>query len=367
MGNCIAGKGLTKEQRQALEQEYLKSKKIDQENLKDLERDVRVCKLLLLGAGESGKSTLFKQMVTIYGGGFTQKQLNQYHPSIHQNTFSSMRQLVEVSDTFPAADDTKVRDSALDAKKLVLSLAVDHCTITPDVGAAIKTLWADEGIRNTFKLRSKYQFLDTAGYFFDAIDRISHPHYEPTYTDVLRCRVRTTGIVETQFKLASHEFLLIDVGGQRNERKKWIHSFDGVTAVLFVASLSEFDQLLFEDNTTNRVVESLNLFEEICSTRWFLKSPIILFLNKRDLFEEKIKTVDMKQFFGDYEGAYDYTAGVEFITKKFLSRIGPKKPTQIYAHVTCATDTDNVAHVFNDVKDIIIRQSVDQSGLETTF
>ena len=84
---------------------------------------------------------------------------------------------------------------------------------------------------------------------------------------------------------------MVDVGGQRNERKKWIHCFEGVTAVIFVAAISEYDQVLYEDGQTNRMVEALKLFEETCGLKWFVDTSFILFLNKRDLFDEKIKRV----------------------------------------------------------------------------
>lgn len=61
---------------------------------------------------------------------------------------------------------------------------------------------------------------------------------------------------------------MYDVGGQRNERKKWIHCFDDVTAVIFVASLSEYDQVLYEDNTVNRMEEAVTLFSDIANSRY---------------------------------------------------------------------------------------------------
>ena len=64
-----------------------------------------------------------------------------------------------------------------------------------------------------------------------------------TIEDILRSRVRTTGIVETSFVIEGHTFHMFDVGGQRNERKKWIHCFENVTCVIFVAALSEYDQV----------------------------------------------------------------------------------------------------------------------------
>ena len=109
-------------------------------------------------------------------------------------------------------------------------------------------------------------------------------------------------------------FRVFDVGGQRSERKKWIHCFEDVTAIIFIVALSEYDQVkllsnflletkikiiqielisffskvLVEDETTNRMHESLRLFDSICNNKWFVNTSIILFLNKKDLFSEKI-------------------------------------------------------------------------------
>jgi len=39
---------------------------------------------------------------------------------------------------------------------------------------------------------------------------------------------------------------MVDVGGQRSERRKWIHCFENVTSIIFLVALSEYDQILFE-------------------------------------------------------------------------------------------------------------------------
>jgi len=184
----------------------------------------------------------------------------------------------------------------------------------------------------------------------------------PTQQDVLRSRVRTTGIVENEFEIDGNKFKMFDVGGQRNERKKWIHCFENVTAVLFVAAISEYDQVLYEDENTNRMMEALNLFEEICNSRWFHDTSMILFLNKRDLFAEKIVKVPLTVCFPDYDGENTYEAGSEFLKHQFESK-NHNDDKVIYTHITCATDTDNIAAVFNAVKDIIIRQSLNDAGL----
>jgi len=124
--------------------------------------------------------------------------------------------------------------------------------------------------------------------------------------------------------------------------------------------------VLYEDDDTNRMEEALNLFDEICNSRWFKKTSIILMLNKRDLFAEKIKKVSLKKAFPDFPGPEgDYEAGVAYIQEQFHLR---KKDAakQIYTHVTCATDKNNMRIVFNAVKDIVIRRSLADGGLLST-
>jgi len=236
--------------------------------------------------------------------------------------------------------------------------------LTPELGHAIQALWREPTILAAYEKRSTFQLPDSAAYFFSKIDHVARKDYIPNNDDILRARVRTTGIVENNFSIDGNNFQMFDVGGQRNERKKWIHCFESVTAVLFVAAISEYDQTCFEDETTNRMTEALTLFDEISNSRWFEKTSIILFLNKRDLFAEKIKRVPLATAFPDYKGKNEYEEAIKYITQQFEDRSRNKAKT-IYTHVTCATDTNNVQAVFNAVKDIIIRQSLNEAGLLT--
>ena len=120
--------------------------------------------------------------------------------------------------------------------------------------------------------------------------------------DVLRTRVKTTGIIETQFSYKGLHFKMFDVGGQRSERKKWIHCFEGVTAIIFCVALSGYDLVLAEDEEMNRMMESMKLFDSICNNKWFVETSIILFLNKKDLFEQKIKYSPLSVCFPEFKG-----------------------------------------------------------------
>jgi len=77
------------------------------------------------------------------------------------------------------------------------------------------------------------------------------------------------------FKIQGLDFKFLDVGGQRNERRKWIHCFEGVTAIIFVAAISEFDQVLYEDEKKNRLTEAVDVFQNVCGNHFFKETTFI--------------------------------------------------------------------------------------------
>jgi GTPase SAR1 family protein len=244
----------------------------------------------------------------------------------------------------------------------ILALPADS-PITPEIATSIKALWACQGIQNVYSLRSHYQLPDAAEYYFSRVDEYAKEDFVPSYDDILRIRVRTTGIAETSFEIPPNTFKVFDVGGQRNERRKWVHCFEDVTAVIFVASLSEYDQMLYEDETVPRMTEALNLFGEITNSRWFKNTAVLLFLNKSDLFREKIQHTPISVFFDDYAGdPHSFSMSALHIQTHFEAR-NRQSNREIYTHVTCATDTQNVEKVFTAAKDIVIKASLRKGGL----
>jgi len=335
-------------------------KRVDQLLKEQQAQEARVSKLLLLGAGASGKSTLFKQMINIYGNGFSEAERKTYTNIIYNNVLIAMKTLCLNSGRYGEVDPSLAESKALLESDLKEDQPVDEV-----LGSHIKKLWADPAIQETFAHQSEFQLSDGCKFFFDQIDTISQVGYIPTEQDVLHARAPTTGIVENNFEIDGHKFRMFDVGGQRNERKKWIHCFESVTAVLFVAALSEYNQVLYEDETQNRMVESLQLFDEICNSKWFKETSMILFLNKKDLFAEKLEAHPLADWFPEFAAVGDssYDAAVAWIREQFEIRNLDPQAKQIYTHVTCATDSDNVSKVFLDVKDIILRKSLNKVGL----
>jgi len=337
-----------------------RNKEIERSLAEDRKKISTEVKLLLLGAGESGKSTIAKQMKIIHLHGFTADERLTYKSIIYNNVVASMKALVIAA----REKDIPIGANASAAADRIGAIDVQFFAgvLTPEIADDIQVLWRDSGIRQAYTRQSEFQLNDSAAYYFDNVARLAAADYVPSEQDVLRSRAKTTGIIETEFTLEKTKFRMVDVGGQRSERKKWMHCFQDVTAVIFCVALSEYDLKLYEDDSTNRMHESLKLFKEICNSKWFTETSVILFLNKKDLFAEKIKKTDLKVSFPEYTGGLNYDNAVAFIKDKFLAQNeNPKK--HIYTHTTCATDTDNVQVVFNAVKDIVLQKILDESGI----
>jgi len=165
-----------------------------------------------------------------------------------------------------------------------------------------------------------------------------------------------------EYDINGKRFEIYDVGGQRSQRKKWLPLFDDVTAIIFVAALSEYDQKLQEDRRMNRMTEAMGLFGTIISQDAFAKIPFLLFLNKKDLFEEKLplsKIQDQEEF-SDYSGS-SYDEGIEYFTNKFTDCFDTPNSDwadRFFAHSTDATDTQNVKFVWGACSKIIMEKSM---------
>ena len=345
---------------QSVDDAMARSKIIDKTLKEDHERVSRDVKLLLLGAGESGKSTLLKQIKIIHEEGYTPEDRKNFRPVVFDNVVQSMRAIVNAMASLGVEyGDAVIAEDA--GKFLVMADKQPDGALNEEIVDLLKRLWKNDGIQLCFSRAREYQLNDSAGYFLSALDRIGAPGFVPDQQDILRTRVRTTGIVETQFFFKDMNFKIYDVGGQRSERKKWILCFAGVTAIIFCVSLSAYDLVLREDEETNRMQESLQLFESICNNKWFLGTSIILFLNKKDLFAEKIKISPLTICFPEYTGANTFESAGEYIQKKFEGR--KKGEKEIYVHFTCATDTGNMQFVFDAVLDVIITKNLKELGL----
>ncbi|KAG9291788.1 hypothetical protein G9A89_012073 [Geosiphon pyriformis] len=316
-----------------------RSNQIDKQIEEDGRKLRKECKILLLGSGESGKSTIVKQMKIIHQNGYTKEELALYRITVYKNLIDSAQAIVLALKKFKLEPREPI--NAHFAEKILDYYVESDPTfqLSPEIVEAIDSVWNDDIIKEVLRKQSQFYLMDSAPYFFKHVRRIGAPAYIPVEDDVLRARTKTTGISETRFNMGQLNIHMFDVGGQRSERKKWIHCFEAVTSIIFCVALSEYNQVLLEESGQNRMAESLVLFESVINSRWFLRTSIILFLNKIDLFKAKIPEIPLEGFFPEYSGGSDIGKAAKYILWRFTQT--NRARLNIYPHLTQATDTSN--------------------------
>lgn len=375
-----------------------------EEGLANTRRAEKAVKILLLGSGESGKSTVLKQMRVIHGLDFSQFERSQYTKVIWCDAVQSMRILLQQAQEMdiPLTSSNAEAGALSDARELLLStdphqsyeddeeagfldeyvveygdsrrrrpaeetdllLTASERPSRAQVAEAIDILWRlDEGIQACMQRSNEFQLEVNAKYYFENIFTYAQKDYLATDRDILVGRIKTTGITETVFNVRGMDFHMFDVGGQRSERRKWIHCFDNVTTILYVIAASEYDQVLFEDHTVNRMAEAFTLFESICNSRWFFTTPMILFLNKIDILAQKLATSSFKKYYPDFQGDETNADHVLAYLQQRLTALNTNTNRQVYVHQTCATDTESMKFVMQAVTDMVLQKNMTSSGI----
>jgi len=300
-------------------------------------------------------------MKIIHQSGFTQEELLVYRSVVMRNVFESAQTLVLAMRKL-GVDCAHGVNRAYAQQILDFQLRSDPSTTLPlEFGQAVASLWSDPVINDVLNRSTEFYLMDSAAYFFSQLERICRRDYVPNPDDVLRARAKTTGITETRFTMGPLNIHMFDVGGQRSERKKWIHCFESVTSIIFCVALSEYDQVLLEEKNQNRMKESLLLFDGVVNSRWFFSTSIILFLNKKDVFQAKLPRVPLEQFFPEYAGGADHNKAAKYILWKFTQ--ANRARLSVYPHLTQATDTSNIRLVFAAVKETILHNALKDAGL----
>jgi hypothetical protein len=231
----------------------------------------------------------------------------------------------------------------------------------------IQTLYTENtAFRETMKFRgNEVQLADN---YHDFCKRLREypiwggPGWVPTVDDCVRARARTTGVAKVDLVIDHRKFTIVDVGGQRAERRKWLNNtanLRSVDLVVFVASLSEYDQQLFEERSKNRLEESLNLFSECINSDWLKDRPAVLYLNKKDVFDRKFKKEKIPlnatgRFPDAPSGAVDSAQAITWIVSKYAKR--RKCNQRLSAFVMSATSPDRVKTVFDQCCDMLVKR-----------
>ncbi|KAL9642341.1 hypothetical protein ABK040_007339 [Willaertia magna] len=327
-------------------------------------------KLLLLGSGESGKSTFFRQVrILTQETPFREEERRKTKTNIYANVIQSMAQICmkmkEKNIAFASKELEESADRIIELSKSRTFIQITTASrgkegekvfYTDQVANDIESLWnEDKQVQDTFfTFRNECHVYDGANYFFKKLQEIKQASYLPSDEDLIHTRQKTLGIVEANFVHKGLKISLFDVGGQRNERKKWINCFEGVSAVIYIASLADYDLQMYEDETLNRMEDSLTVFEGLCNG-YFKDTPILLVLNKLDVFKEKVEKRGINCCFKDYtDDEHDTEKSLNFIKNKFLG-LNKFDKDRIFIYEACATNTDMIRNVFEEMKDQVAK------------
>jgi len=366
MGATVCKKKKGDDFNEDVAEDEVKNAEIHQTQQKDAEEDSKIHKLLLLGPGESGKSTFWKQMRLQHGDGIPEEDRVLMVPNVRENVIVYLATLVNALTEFVPNTTLPQED-----RDLMLSFKVEDnvsrfvAHLSPDSVELLTRIWRHPDVQFVWKEKgAATQVPESTAYFLDErLPAICQQDYVPTDDDCLKIRIRTTGVLRLEFQIAEEQFLLIDMGGQRSERRKWIRFFDNAVGVLFLCDIGSFDRVVFEDEKTNRVHEALELYEWIINHDSFRRSCVILFLNKVDLFNEKVQHQSLKVCFPEYDGPeHDPDAAFNYVVGKFKEK-WKFDEKQFFFHATCATDTNNCEVVFTFVKEAIVKLVMGDAGV----
>eukprot|EP01083_Nonionella_stella_P110940 325027_1 len=380
------------------------------------EMDKRTTNIILLGAMDTGKSTILRQMMAVFLG-IDHKDFESLTSSIKNAVISYIKTLCTQSIELHQEQQTQsilshnqwavtgyIRNCEfqnelnISDNEVVIQTCIQYFgnnegqtfatqdltnlydyfnTLTYpfhldlDMAQKIKLLWADPGIKETFRLRYKYHLQENVHYFLDNVVDIAQEEYTPGFDDYMRFALPSTGFTEKVLtsRVGAYGqwcFRIVDVGGGRSERKKYLSSAstaDGFDMMVFVVALNEYNKTCFEDSSSNRLHESLSLFRRLCEDDNWNALRRIIILNKYDLFQETIVDTPITVCFDDFptndKSPYDEEHVIAFIQSKF------EECSKLEEHFIRANalDAENLEMVFEPIMKGLVHSKLVRDGL----
>lgn len=373
----------------------LQNKLIDDQLYQDKIRQKLKYKMLILGTGESGKSTIVNQILFIANQKLTKDEIKTYVFTLRSNVLESLYHYIQRSkelnmvytvEEYDAIEIIETVFNKLNLKEIPDLFIIDqivllwkskpiqilHTNKNKPINFNEKenTNQKDDNekeekestieIKNEMnevidykKIRRQYWNLEAVEYYMTNAVRIFDPRFVPSADDIIMARKRTTAVLTSIITYGRITWTIVDVGGQVNERKKWISQFDDVKCIIYVVNLSDYANNMFENHEKNKMHDSLECLKKICNNPIFLKTPIYLFFNKRDLFDKKINMGNnLKECFPEYNGPHNFDDYKSYIIQKFKEQLSGQhiKVEEITLSATIRQDVKlGLKHVQNSI------------------
>lgn len=323
--------------------------------------------LLIMGTGGCGKSTFFKQIQRILQGekgDWTTEEKVDLIPQIHINMYDSILKIVEQT-KIVKRPQRNISEANRKHCEMIAKAFEEKREFQSDIWESLRAVWADPAIQQTYSeaVKDKFWIDDNTEFYFSKISEFAGANFLPKTEHLLRIRMRTTGIIEKSITHDNKKITFIDVGGQRNERKKWFRKngiFENSKGILYVIALNEYDIVTFEDDTANAMQEALQTFEQVCESPAFQNVPIVIFFNKTDLLAEKLeKGAPLSYCFEEYVGPNTRTEVIQYIKDQFMLRCDdPRRIRKVYqTNFTNTDELNSIVHEFLPLFDVATKDS----------
>ncbi|KAJ7122487.1 guanine nucleotide binding protein, alpha subunit [Mycena crocata] len=303
--------------------------------------------VLVLGAPESGKSSFMKQ-ARLLSSELPDAERNAYRDAIYAAVIATIRGTL---DDLPA----QFRNQDL------IASFFQRSTRLMDSSAQLHNIWADSEIQAA--LRSSLQ---SSLYLIGSLDRISDPSYTPTDDDIIRFKLPSPPVSDVAFSLdlnhpSAYTFRtkLTCIHRSIGLQRKWIHSFDGVEAVIFLVEASSYDQMISssdeaeDSEPVNAIREAIRQFEAIRMHPRFSQTAMALVMNKTAALAQKLGTSPLAIHFPDYAGGNDPAAASQYLSGQFTAYSTRYGQTRSWC--TNVVDINSMSGLLREIAEFILR------------
>ncbi|KAI8913398.1 guanine nucleotide binding protein, alpha subunit [Gorgonomyces haynaldii] len=323
-----------------------RSKEIDAQLRKDQQESLvgKHRKVVILGPGDSGKTTILRQMVLMNQSQFTSEERTSFRESIRERLLMNVRLLL---DAILMMEYPKELQPFL----VKIQREIEEPEKISQLQASLTLVMENETIkRNYLSMARTTGMDDTFPYFSSKLGQVFDDSYVPSEDDILHTRRPTDQITETILKQRAATFHFFDVPGQKDKRFRWAQYFEvDLNALMYIASSASFDQVLEEDATVNRFIDGVVLFDNVINHPLLLKTNTILMLNKIDLLKEKLERIKFKDYVVNYEGPNQFDKVIRFINKLFV-KCNKTADRGMVTHVTTAVDRKLMTKICSSVQ-----------------
>ncbi|KAL6399414.1 guanine nucleotide-binding protein alpha-3 subunit [Ilyonectria robusta] len=297
-----------------------RSQAIDRLLEEDATRPGRECQVLLLGS--DSRRDILEMMKLTHLKGRSEDDLHNDRLTVLKHICDSAKALVNAMRQLEVAPESdKIWEDADFIVTYVYDSSSTSTGLDPRFRVAMEKILESPYYPGLMGRCTEFYLPHSAEYFFSEIGRISLPNYLPTEIDLLRARNKTNGVSETWLQTDQLSICMIDVGGQRGERKKWMQYFENITSIVFVVDLDSYDETVLdetlEETSQTIMMESLVLFEAVVNSPSFSRTSIILLLNNTAEFEQKLAKDPLSNYFPEYSGGNDVNGAAKYLLWRF--------------------------------------------------